>query len=304
MGSEMCIRDSLYTLQQLEPYGIFSPGLQESLLHQLDALDINSEVLTQMILYHLNDMAEGKISNISRSLHIPTTEVRKNIEIITRLNPRPLSGFSSGTNSYIIPDIIFEKEADNWTIRLNDSWVGNYSLNDYYLKMMNSSSDTELISYFKEKLRRVQFILNSIEQRRQTILSIAEIILDIQRDFFENNAPLIPMTMSDVAKRAGIHTSTVSRAVKGKYLQYTGGSLFLKNLFASSVSSHDNADITPMVVKQFIKEFIESENKKRPYSDQALVKLLAEQNVHVSRRAIAKYREELGIKGSFDRRVI
>ena len=112
------------------------------------------------------------------------------------------------------------------------------------------------------------------------------------------------MTMSDVAKRAGIHTSTVSRAVKGKYLQYTGGSLFLKNLFASSVSSHDNADITPMVVKQFIKEFIESENKKRPYSDQALVKLLAEQNVHVSRRAIAKYREELGIKGSFDRRVI
>ena len=186
------VKQCLYTLQQLEPYGIFSPGLQESLLHQLDALDINSEVLTQMILYHLNDMAEGKISNISRSLHIPTTEVRKNIEIITRLNPRPLSGFSSGTNSYIIPDIIFEKEADNWTIRLNDSWVGNYSLNDYYLKMMNSSSDTELISYFKEKLRRVQFILNSIEQRRQTILSIAEIILDIQRDFFENNAPLYP----------------------------------------------------------------------------------------------------------------
>lgn len=298
------VKQCLYTLQQLEPYGVFSSGLQESLLHQLDALDINNEVLTQMILYHLNDIAEGKISNISRSLHIPTTEVRKNIEVITRLNPRPLSGFSSGTNSYIIPDIIFEKEADSWTIRLNDSWVGNYSLNDYYLKMMNASSDAELISYFKEKLRRVQFILNSIEQRRQTILSIAEIILDIQRGFFENNAPLIPMTMSDVAKRTGIHTSTVSRAVKGKYLQYTGGSLFLKNLFAASVSSHDNTDVTPMTVKQFIKEFIESENKQKPYSDQVLVKLLAEQNIHVSRRAIAKYREELSIKGSFDRRVI
>ncbi|SCG92607.1 RNA polymerase factor sigma-54 [uncultured Clostridium sp.] len=298
------VKQCLYTLKQLEPYGIFSPNLQESLLHQLDALDMNNEVLTQMILYHLHDIAEGKISNISRSLHISTADVRKNLEIITRLNPRPLSGFNSGTNGYIIPDIIFQKENDSWTVRLNDSWVRNYSLNDYYLKMMNSSSDTELIAYFKEKLRRVQFILNSIEQRRQTILSIAEIILDIQQDFFDNNGPLVPMTMSDVANRANIHTSTVSRAVKGKYLQYTGGSLFLKNMFTTSVSRQDNGSVTPMVVKQYIKEFIEAENKQKPYSDQTLVKLLSEQNIHVSRRAIAKYREELGIKGSFDRRTI
>ena len=147
----------------------------------------------------------------------------------------------------------------------------------------------ELIAYFKEKLRRVQFILNSIEQRRQTILSIAEIILDIQQDFFDNNGPLVPMTMSDVAKRANIHTSTVSRAVKSKYLQYTGGSLFLKNMFTTSVSRQDNGSVTPMVVKQYIKEFIEAENKQKPYSDQTLVKLLSEQNIHVSRRAIAKY---------------
>ena len=301
---EELVNRCLYTLQQLEPYGIFAANLQECLLHQLDALDLNSETLTQMILCHLDDIAGGKISNISRTLHISTAEVRRNIEVITRLNPRPLSGFGSGTNTYIIPDIIFQKEHDDWSIRLNDSWVENYHLNDYYIKMMQTSSDEELVAYFKEKLRRVQFILSCIEQRRQTILSISRIILDIQRDFFENRSALVPMTMADVASRAGIHTSTVSRAIKGKYLQYTGGSIFVKSLFSASVSSHDTGSVTPMMVKQYIKEFIESENRQKPYSDQALTKLLEEKNIHVSRRVIAKYREEMGIKGSFDRKAL
>ena len=296
------VRRCLYTLQQLEPYGIFSESLQESLLRQLDALDINTEALTQMVLYHLDDIAAGKISNISRSLHLTTAEVRKNIEVITRLNPRPLSGFSSGINNYIIPDIIFRKENGKWEISLTDSWVENYQLNDYYIKMMETSSDSELISYFRVKLNRVQFILNSIAQRRQTILAIAHIILDIQFDFFERNMPLVPMTMADVANRAGISTSTVSRAVKGKYLQHPTGSNFLKDLFTSAVSSGNSGGVTPDVVKQYIKEFIDTEDKKHPYSDQALVKLLAEKEIKVSRRVIAKYREEMGIRGSYDRK--
>ena len=110
------------------------------------------------------------------------------------------------------------------------------------------------------------------------------------------------MTMSDVAEKAGIHTSTVSRAVKGKYLQYPGGSIFMKNLFTAPVSSHEQGNITSALVKQYIKEYIAAENKKKPYSDQALAKLLENQDIKVSRRAVAKYREELGIKGSFDRR--
>lgn len=301
-ASESLVRQCLVTLQQLEPYGIFSADLKDCLLRQLDALDINTEILTLMIRCHLQDIADGKISNISRNLHIPTVEVRKNIELIARLNPRPLSGFHSGENSFIIPDIILKKESSDWSIQLNDSWIENYQVNDYYLKMMETSTDPDLITYFKSKLTRVQFILDSIEQRRKTVISITNVILDIQLDYFEHHASLVPMTMSDVAEKAGIHTSTVSRAVKGKYLQYPGGSIFMKNLFTAPVSSHEQGNITSALVKQYIKEYIAAENKKKPYSDQALAKLLENQDIKVSRRAVAKYREELGIKGSFDRR--
>lgn len=297
------IDQSLKILKTLEPYGVFSADLTECLLRQLDAADMNSEILTIMLTCHLQDIADGKISNISRQLHIPTVEVRKNIELISRLNPRPLSGFGTENNSYIIPDIIFQKESGRWSILLNDSWVENYHLNDYYMKMMESSSDSELIAYFKAKLNRVNFVLQAIEQRRKTVLTVARIILDMQKDFLEGHAPLAPMTMSEVASRAGIHTSTVSRAVKGKYLQYPNGSVFIKNLFSVSVSSKDAGSVTPMTVKHYIKELIESEDKKKPYSDQTLAKLLEEKNIKVSRRAIAKYREEMGIKGSFDRKV-
>lgn len=263
---------------------------------------MNTDTLTQMILFHLPDIADGKIGNISRNLHISTIDVRKNIELISRLNPRPLSGFGSENNRYIIPDIIFQKDLGSWSIQLNDSWTTNYHLNDYYMKMIQNSSDNELVDYFKTKLARVQFILNSIEQRRNTILAISQIVLNIQTGFFENNDPLIPMTMSEVAQIAGIHTSTVSRAIKGKYLQYPSGCIFFKNLFTSHVSAQEHGAITPMLVKQHLKELIESENKNKPYSDQVLSKLLNERGIKVSRRVTAKYREEMGIKGSFDRR--
>ena len=178
------VQKCLAILKQLEPYGIFSANLEESLLRQLDALDLNNEVLSVMISNHLQDIADGKISNISREMHLPTVEVRKNIELISHLNPRLLSGFGSEKNDYIIPDIIFQQDDGEWCILLNDSWIENYSLNDYYVKMMESSSDPELTEYFKAKRNRVQFILNSIQQRRQTILSISRVILKQQQAFF------------------------------------------------------------------------------------------------------------------------
>lgn len=296
------VQKALDTLKELEPYGIFSSNLKECLLCQLDAMDMNTESLTLMVQEYLEDIASGRISNISRNLHLPTASVRKNIEIIAHLNPRPLSGFGAENNNYIIPDIIFRKDNGDWSASLNDSWTGNYYLNDYYMKMMQNSSDEELIAYFKTKLARVNFILRSIEQRRKTILSVSRIILDKQKNFLEGTSPLTPMTMSDIADIAGIHTSTVSRALKGKYVQYPKGNILIKNLFTAPVSSMEQGNITPMHVKQCIRELIAAEDKKTPYSDQTLVKLLAEQDIHVSRRAIAKYREELGIKSSFDRR--
>ena len=297
------VRKCLTILKQLEPYGIFSSCLEESLLKQLDALDLNNEILSVMITDHLQDIADGKISNISRELHLSTVEARRNIELISHLNPRLLSGFGSESSDYVIPDIIFRQEDGQWNILLNDSWIDNYTLNDYYVKMMESASDPELSAYFRTKRNRVQFIMNSIQQRRQTVLAISKVILERQRAFFDSNGPLEPMTMTDVAEQIGVHTSTVSRAIKGKYLQYPRGSLFIKNLFTAGVAAGDGTGgNTPMYIKQLLKEIIGQENKKKPYSDQALVELLKEKNIQISRRAVAKYREEMGIRGSFDRK--
>lgn len=298
------VEQALNILKRLEPYGIFASSLQECLLNQLDALGMNTSTLTCMIKTHLQDIADGKISNISRHLHLSTAVVRKNIETISRLNPRPLSGFGSGTNQYIIPDIIFQKDGSSWAVILNDSWISDYHLNDYYIKMMKESRDKELVEYFKAKLSRSRFIFQSIEQRQKTLLTIAEIILERQKNFYEGTGVLIPMTMSEVAEKAGIHTSTVSRAIKGKYLQYPNGTICIKDLFTSSASSSDpGSGITPMMVKEAVKGLIQNEDKRKPLSDNMLAKLLREKNINVSRRVIAKYREELGIRSSFDRKV-
>lgn len=294
---------ALKTLQELEPYGIFAPDLKNCLMKQLEMQGDRNSTAYRIVEEHLQDVADGKISNISRSMKLSTVEVRKCIEQIARLNPRPMSEFGAEHTGYIVPDIIFHKEHGKWEIKLNDGWVEDYHINDYYLKMMKESSDPELSEYFRVKLERIRFVMNSIMQRRQTMMAISEEILRRQEDYLDGKTFLKPMTMTDVAEQIGIHTSTVSRAIKGKYIQYPGGTTVVKNLFSASVTTTDgDVAVGPMQIKEMIKELINGEDKQKPYSDQALVKILNERNIDISRRAVAKYREELGIKGSFDRR--
>ena len=189
-------------------------------------------------------------------------------------------------------------------MELNDDWMEDYHINDYYLRMMKESKDEELTEYFRMKLERVRFVMNSIAQRRQTVMTISEAVMRRQQAYLEGRTWLQPMTMTDVAEEVGIHTSTVSRAIKGKYIQYPRGTVAMKHLFSSSVSlSGGTKAVGTMQVKEMIRELIDGEDKKKPYSDQAIMKLLKERQIDISRRAVAKYREELGIRGSFDRKV-
>jgi RNA polymerase sigma-54 factor len=252
----------------------------------------------------LPDVAAGKISNISRALKLSTVQVRKYIEQISHLNPKPLTGFSKERTSFVVSDIIFHEENGEWDIEQNDNWINDYMINDYYLKMMSESKDQELKAYFRMKLERVRFIMNSIEQRRQTILSIAQAILERQMNYFEGKGVIQPMTMMQIAEIIGVHPSTVSRAIKGKYIQCPRGSVSMKDLFTSAVSKEEgDFGISASYVKMRIKELVEKEDKRKPYSDQSLTLLLEKMNISISRRAVAKYREEVGIKGSFDRKV-
>lgn len=297
------VRRALGLLQELEPYGIFAGDLRHCLLKQLEMLDMQESVLWKVVEHHLPDVADGRISNISRSLKVSTVEVRKCIEQIAKLNPRPLSEFGAGKSDFIVPDIIFRKEHGKWEVELNDDWVEDYHVNDYYLKMMKESKDEELTEYFRMKLERVRFVMNSILQRRQTVTAISETVMRRQQAYLEGKAWLQPMTMTDVANEIGIHTSTVSRAIKGKYIQYPRGTMAMKNLFSASVTTSGKTEnVGTMQIKEMIRELINGEDKKKPYSDQAITNLLKEEQIDISRRAVAKYREELGIKGSFDRK--
>ncbi len=297
------VRWTLKLLQELEPYGIFAPDLPHCLLKQLELQGLKNTSAYRIVEGHLQDVADGKISVISRALKLSTAEVRRSIEQISKLNPRPLREFGTARNDYVVPDIIFRKENGKWEIELNDGWVEDYHINDYYLRMMKEASDEELGAYFRKKLERVRFVMNSIAQRRQTMMQISQQILKKQEAFLDGTGFLKPMTMTDAAEQIGIHTSTVSRAIKGKYIQYPGGTVLMKNLFTASVSAAgSDTAVGPMQIKEQMKELIRSEDKKKPYSDQKLAELLKAQGIAISRRAVAKYREELGIRGSFDRK--
>lgn len=295
-----CLED----LRQLEPFGIFAENLNSCLLRQLEAAGLEDDYIKVMITDHLEDISSGKISNISRHLKLPTAKVRKYIAFIRTLNPRPMSGFGTSNNMYVIPDILFLKRNNKWEITINDSWMGNYQLNDYYMHMISVSKDEELQEYFSKKLERARFILQSIEQRRKTILSISARILEVQRSFFEGGE-LKPMTMAELAGGLDIHPSTVSRAVSKKYIQYPGGTILMKSLFTAGVTNESGEpNMTADQIKRKIRDLINGENSLKPYSDQSLSNLLKDQGITLSRRGVAKYRAEMGIRDSMERKCV
>lgn len=298
------VQACLEELRELEPYGIFAKDTRHCLLKQLEIVGKRQTPIWYMVKEHMEDIATGKISNISRSLKLSTIQVRKYIEEISNLNPRPLNGFTQVSITFIVPDIIVTLENENWQVELNDSWVRDYKINDYYYKMMQKTKQGDMYEYFKKKLEHIYFIMNNIEQRRKTLIQITKIILKKQSHFFRKGAPLKPMTMVEISQELDVHTSTISRAIRGKYIQYPGGNILMKSLFscASFKQINDKQEITPMLIKEKIKEIVIGECKQNPYSDIDLVKKLQEYNISVSRRTVAKYRQELGIKGSFDRR--
>lgn len=293
----------LNELKELEPRGIFSSGLEECLVLQIYGLE-HEEDLEKIIRNHLKDVAEGRISNISRALKLSSADVRKLIQVIKGLNPRPLNGFGRERAQYIFPDIILGYQDGQWTVSLNDKWTGSIGINDFYVHMMETAQDEELKAYFEEKLRRARFIINAVEQRRKTLEGISAGILKRQAGYLLGKATLKPMTLEEIAGELDIHKSTVSRAIRDKYILAPTGCLLIKDLFTSGISTGNSngEDVSRNTVKAKLKELVDKENKKRPYSDEQLAKLLEAEGMPVSRRTVAKYRMEMGIGGTFQRK--
>lgn len=300
--AEKCLTD----LKQLEPAGIFAGGLPECLLIQLERQGEGDSLAGSIAAHYLEEVAGGKISVISRALGVSTARVRAAVEQLRSLNPRPLQGLYTEPTAFVVPDVCIRREENRWEIELLDSWRKDYRISDYYLGLMRISREEELKEYFQRKLERLQLLMESIEQRKRTLERICGILIKRQGQFLEGKEPLKPMTMTEAAELLELHPSTISRAVKGKYLQYPGGTIPMKELFAGAAAKGGahGEEATAMRLKEYIRQLIREEDKKSPLSDQLLADKISAKGLLISRRTVAKYREELQIPGSFLRKEV
>lgn len=218
--TEADLEHCLEILKGLEPVGIFSPNLAECLIRQLQARDLCNDTLCVLLREHLGDLVSGQIGNVSRRLGISTVQVKEYIHLIGSLNPRPIMDIQRSEASYVVPDILISRSGERWSVEINDQWIGEYRLSEYYMNMMKESSDPELTAYFNERLERARSVMSWVEQRRKTIVQVTEAVLKRQEEYFRHQGALTPMQKTDIAAELDIPYSTVALAVKGKFIQY------------------------------------------------------------------------------------
>lgn len=306
--AESEIQCCLQILKTLEPAGIFSENLEECIALQLKRKGLYTEELEKIIKNYLKELADGRYNAISKALDISTITVRKAAALIAEMNPFPLRGYNDEEIHYIVPDVlagISSEREERWEIALNHDNLQLYRISDFYLHMLEKAKDPELSAYFQKRLTCARFLMRAIEQREKTILNITEHVLDWQKDYVRHGLSLKPMTMQDIASACGIHASTVSRAVRNKYLQYPGGTVLMKKLFTGMHTGEcPESAQTPDHIKRRILDWVNTEDKHHPYSDQALTEAFLAENIVISRRTIAKYRKDMGVASASARKQI
>ncbi|HZW67827.1 MAG TPA: RNA polymerase factor sigma-54 [Pseudogracilibacillus sp.] len=291
-------------LLSLDPIGSGARDINESLLIQAKKKYPEDEFLHSVIEYDLENLANRKWSVVAERLHISRKEVAYLLAKIQTLQPKPAMNFSTTETNYVTPDIIVElaDKKDSFNVTLNNYYVPNIRFNNEYASYLGNSS--EIKSYVSEHYKKYNWLRQSIEQRRQTILKIMEVVLRKQRNFFtEGFRGLKPLTLQDVAGEIDMHESTVSRATANKIVETPNGTFELRQLFSTGVTSAAGVVTSQTKVKELLQEIVQEENKERPLSDQKIAELLKEEyEVAISRRTVAKYRDELNIPSSTRRK--
>ena len=305
------VEDLLSDLQALDPSGVCARTLEECLKLQLERRDMLTPVLESIIDNCLEMVAKNQIPAIARKLRLSPTETAGYCQIIKSLNPKPGVSFSSRDQlRYIIPDVTIVKFKDHFDILLNESMYPTIELNSYYRQMNQNPESSELKEYLGNKIRQAEWVKQCVTQRGKTLMQVSRAILEHQEEFFTfGPAHLNPLRLADIAQELDIHESTVSRAVSKKYLQCSWGVYPMNYFFSRSVAVQESSgnengaqSVTAADIKRVLREIIEEENKKKPYSDRLLGEKLAERGISISRRTVAKYREEEGIADASGRK--
>ncbi len=299
------IQRVLDIIKKFEPTGVGASNLKECLNMQLDKIGCTNETTRAIINDYLELLGKNQIHIIAKKLKKTTEEVIDAACIIKNLNPKPGNSFDSGKSlDYIVPDALVVEKDGNFEIILNDSYLPNISINSFYKSIIKTSNDTEAKEYVSQKIQQAEWIMKCISKRSSTLRNTLEVIVDFQKDFFsKGNGNLKPMCLNDAASILGVHESTISRAVKDKYLQCRHGIFPLNYFFKAAVPTSTSSEgVTSEKIKLMIKEIIENEDKSSPLSDRAITEKLNEEGVDISRRTVAKYRESMGILGTSGRK--
>ena len=299
------VENILSIIQTFDPTGIGARNLKECLLIQIRQKGIQDSKMKDVISFHLEDVAENRLSNISKNLNISIKEVQEITDFIKTLEPKPGRTFGSGEEiKYITPDVMVEKVDEEYTVQVNDTSAPRLSISPYYRRMLlDEDKDSNTSKFLTDKLNSAMWLIRSIEQRRQTIYNVVKAIVKYQIDFFEHGRKYLkPLTLKLIADEVGIHESTVSRAVNGKYMQSPRGIFPIKFFFTSGVSNEYGEGIASESIKSMIKDVVDNENSRKPLSDQALSEYLQNKGIQISRRTVAKYRDEMSILASSKRK--
>ena len=297
--------EALKIVQSLEPYGVGARDLKECLKIQLNMKKIYDEDIVKIIDNYLPLIADNKYNVIAKKLNISVKLAQSYGDIIKSLEPKPSRGFFTGEDTnYIIPEAYIKRINDKYYVIMNNENIPTLNINKVYKQMFDENKNKEVKDFIKEKLDKAVFLIKSINQRESTIYKILTKIVEMQPEYFEyGQESLKPMTLKELADELDIHESTVSRAIKDKYIHTKHGTIKIKDLFTTKMFKMDSfEDVSTITVKGDIKKLIEKEDKKKPLSDQKICDFLQKKGVNISRRTVAKYREEAGIPSSSKRK--
>ena len=303
-STESEVLSVLDIIKSLEPRGIASSDLQECMSLQIDK---DKHPLSHSVVSEcFDDFTAKRYEKICSKLDCSMEQLKEAVEVIKKTNPKPGDGLPAGENEFIIPDIIVDKRNEDWVIHMNDQSMYELRVSDEYSKMLEDKKlDKSARKFIKTKTESANWFIDAINQRRQTMLEIMNVIIKKQKVMFkEEKQELAPMILKDIATELDIDISTVSRATNGKYVQLPWGIFEIKDFFSESIMTSSGEEVSNTVVKNRMKEIIDAEDKSTPHDDQAIMDILADEGYIIARRTVSKYRNLMGIPKSKLRREI
>jgi RNA polymerase sigma-54 factor len=301
------VERALDHVQRFDPIGVGARDLQECLLLQIRHLGLSGTAAEVLVRDHLRLLQNHRIPELARAVGIEPEEVKAHIEFIKHLDPKPGSRYTPAESQYVIPDVYIVKTDEGYRAMLNEDGLPQLRISPVYRRLLDKGGEAsdETRAYVKDKFRSALWLLKSVDQRQKTILKVATSIINFQRGFLDHGIEhLRPLVLRDVASDIGMHESTVSRVVNNKYMHTPQGVYEMKYFFHSGISSSYGESVSSVTIKQRIRKIIEGEDARRPLSDSKIMNLLQKEGLVLARRTIAKYREELKIPTSNQRKVL